>query len=345
MINPDFNAVETHIQDWLSTDQVPGMALAGSHENSNVFEYYGGASNLELETPVSIDTVFEIASVAKQFCALAILQLVQGGQLKLIDGIKDYFVDKSKNWDEITIEHLLTHTSGILNYYALPEERIPTIETVEESIKYLNSLLLEFRPGEKWSYSNTGYMMLAKIVTQVSGLPYEEYIKKNIFQPLGMITTQINDFSEIVGGRAAGYVQEDGIWKNRIDYPSYRLPPGAGGMLSSMADLLKWGNALCDGKLIDEVLYQQLWRPYILRDGRAAVTMFLESQYGYGWCLNEQAGVNIYWTPGATSGYTSTFVFLPEPKISVIGICNGSKLPDFNWFNQFVFGFVEKIMG
>jgi CubicO group peptidase (beta-lactamase class C family) len=336
--------LDQFVTEQLSRYQLPGIALAAARGHDLFYEYYAGRADFEVAATIEANTVFDICSIAKQFCAAAILLLVEENQIRVTDKVAAYIDDGKRTWDAIEIRHLLSNTSGIKNYYTLPEEDWPTIDTVQECIQLVNRLPLEFQPGDGWSYSNTGYMMLASIVERVSGLAYETFLQERFFKPLAMSATKVNDPLDNTVGNAKGYVLESDIWQEYQRSSLSKGPPGTCCTLSSISDLLRWSTALRDGQLLEKTKLAEMWQPTLLNDGRTARTIFLESTYGYGWCIGELDGVKAYWTPGTGSGFTSILMYLPEQSLTVVGLCNGSRMPDFNWFNRFALRLVELLI-
>jgi len=181
---------------------------------------------------------------------------VEENQIRVTDKITEYFYDEQRKWVAIEIRHLLSNTSGIKNYYALPEENRPTIDTVQECIQFVNRLPLEFQPGDGWSYSNTGYMMLASIVEQVSGLAYETFLQERFFHPLAMSATKANDPRHNPIGNAKGYILSNDVWGENERSSLSKGPPGPG---STLSDLLRWSATLTEGRLLEESKLAEMW--------------------------------------------------------------------------------------
>ena len=336
--------IDQFVREQFSRYRLPGIALAAARGDDLFYEYYAGRADFESAAAIDANTVFEINSIAKQFCSAAVLSLVEEDQIRVTDRITAFIDDGKRTWDGIEIRHLLSSTSGIKNYYTLPEEDWPTIDTVQKCIQLVNQLPLEFQPGDGWSYSNTGYMMLATIVERVTGLAYETFLQERFFRPLAMSATKVNDPLEYAAGNAKGYVLESDVWQAYQRSSSSKGPPGPCCTLSTIPDLLRWGRALGEGQLLEKTTLADMWQPTLLNDGQPARSIFVDSVYGYGWCISELDGVATYWTPGTGSGFTSILMYVPEQSLTVAGLCNGSRMPDINWFNQFALSLVALLV-
>ena len=210
-----------------------------------------GMANLEHDVPNTPQTKFRLGSITKQFTAMAILILQERGKLKVEDKVKKYLPDAPKAWDEITIHHLLTHTSGIPNYTAYPEflKTLPVRVTLKELIAKFKDKPLDFKPGEKFRYSNSGYVVLGQIIEKVSGKNYASFLKEAIFDPLGDERHGLRQrHAPILKHRASGYTRRLGIVLTNCDYLDMSIPHAAGALYSTVEDLLKWDQALYSGE-------------------------------------------------------------------------------------------------
>ena len=196
----------------------PGVSVLIAKKGQIVYEKAFGSANLELNTPLQPDMVFRVGSVTKQFTAIGILQLVEQGKISLQDSIQKYIKDFPSKGATITIEHLLTHTSGIVNYSNADTTRNPYIErhdvTPQQIINTFNYLPLEFKPGTKYTYSNSGYVLLAWIIEKVTGESYHSYMEKNVMIPAGLTNTYYANEKTIVPKRVRGYTRDRGFYEN-----------------------------------------------------------------------------------------------------------------------------------
>jgi CubicO group peptidase (beta-lactamase class C family) len=280
-----------------------GSALVS--ENGKVILHKGyGSANMEWNIPNKPDTKFRLGSVTKQFTALLILKLVEQGKIKLDVPITAYLSDYPKeNGDKITIHNLLTHTSGIPNYTSLPnfgKDYSRNSYTPEEFVKIFSSLPLDFAPGAKFSYSNSGYFLLGYIIEKISGKSYEQFLQEIIFTPLKMVNTGYDHTDVVIKNRAAGY-EKRGEKITNATYIDMSIPYAAGSLYSTVDDLYLWDQALYTNKLLSTQSMDLLFKPHINTGG----TDF----YGYGWSIEE-----------ATNG--------DKPKLKVIQ--HGGGIPGFN---------------
>src|SRR6185503_5682934 len=208
-------------------------------------------ADVELNAPATENTVYQWASVSKQFTATAIMLLAQDGKLKLEDSISRHYPDSPSTWKDVTIRHLLTHTSGIKSYTSLPNffKSIRKDYEPDELIGLVKDLPLDFEPGEKWEYCNTGYYLLGLVIEKVSGKSYAQFLKERIFDPLKMSTARLNHQFEIIANRATGYDnRSNGLWRSEFVSPTQ--PFAAGALVGTVLDLAKWDAALYGHELL-----------------------------------------------------------------------------------------------
>ena len=254
---------EALIEPILKADQFSGTVLVAKN-GVPVFRKAYGLANREWDVPNTPDTKFRIGSNTKQFTATAILQLADSGKLSIDDPVSKYYSDAPAAWKGITIRHLLTHTSGIPSYTAIPhffsgDARLD--RTPEEIIKLTQDKPLEFEPGSKFAYDNSGYIILGYIVEKVSGEHYADYVQHHIFDPLGMTSTGYDVSETIIPKRASGY-----DWKKtkfiNTPYLSMTEPYSAGSLYSTVDDMLIWDQALYSGKPLSPRSLQEMFTDY-----------------------------------------------------------------------------------
>ena len=277
-----------------------------------------GLANMEWEIPNSADTKFRIGSVTKQFTAALILQLVEEGKIKLDGKITDYLPDYRKDTgDKVTIHHLLNHTSGIPSYTGLPgffanESRNPY--SVKDFVKKFASGDLEFEPGSKFSYNNSGYFLLGAIIEQITGKPYARVLQERIFDPLGMRDTGYDLHSPLIKKRAWGYQKTPDGYVNAA-YLDMSLPYAAGSLYSTVEDLYKWDQALYENKIISAESKRLMFTPGL-------------SNYGYGFNIREQPigkteqKVKITAHGGGINGFNSSFTRVVDQKHLIVILDN-----------------------
>lgn len=282
-----------------------------------IFKKGYGLANMEWNIPNSTDTKFRLGSLTKQFTAMLIMQLVEQGKLKLDGKITDYLTDYPKaNGDKITIHHLLTHTSGIPNYTSLPafnEKLSRNRYKPADFIKQFSDLPLEFEPGSKYAYSNSGYFLLGAIIEKVTGNTYEKVLQANIFTPLQMNNTGYDVSFRILPKRAAGY-QKWGVYEN-ASYIDMSIPYAAGSLYSTVEDLALWDQALYSDKLLPASSKTIMFTPY-------------KNGYAYGWGVGKmQIGqlkdsLLVMEHQGGINGFNTSLIRIPKDKHLVVLLNN-----------------------
>lgn len=269
-----------------------------------------GSANLEWKIPNDGDTKFRLGSVTKQFTAVAIMMLHERGKLNLDAPIKAWFPDAPAAWDKITIRHLLTHSSGIPNFTSFDDfakqKTLPA--TLDSLIARFRDKPLDFQPGEKWSYSNSGYILLTAIVEKASGQGYTAFVTEHIFKPLGMADTGYDSHAAVIPRRAAGYAPGPGGPRN-ADYVNMTIPQGAGALYSTTHDLLKWQVGLYGGKLLKPESLAMLTTPF-------------KDNYAFGLTINTKPGEVTYSHGGGIEGFNTWLGYDPERKITVVVLGN-----------------------
>lgn len=301
-----------------------GCAALVAKDGQVIYTRAFGMANLELNVPMQPDMVFRIGSITKQFTAVAILQLMEQGKLSLQDDITKFIPDYPTQAYTITIEHLLTHTSGIKSYTNLPGyiENVRTDMKPDELINTFKNQPMEFAPGTKWNYNNSGYFLLGYIIEKVTGKSYPDYIQENFFTPLGMTSTCYGSDTKIIKNRAYGY-QQGGDGVANSDYCSMTQPYSAGSIMSTVGDLFKWHQALYAGKLVKKETLEKAVTEYRLSNGKG-------SGYGYGWFLSQLQGSPTVEHGGGIFGYLTSSVYLPKEDVYVALFSNSTaKAPEF----------------
>ena len=295
----------------------PGAAVMVIQNGKPVLAKAYGLANLDSKTPCTTNSNFRLASVTKQFTAMAILILSEQHKLSLDDKITKFFPGFPPYGKEITVRHLLTHTSGIIDY----EDVIPQGTTIPVSDRDVLLLLLQqtktyFPIGSEFRYSNSGYALLALIVESASGKKYAAFLKENIFQPLGMTNSVAYEQGvSTVPNRAFGYGAKDGGFEFS-DQSLTSAVLGDGGVYSSVTDLYKWDQALYSDKLISNKLREEAFTIH------SSKSDFKGSGYGYGWYLGEYRGVKQVWHYGSTCGFSTQIARFPGKKLTVIVLSN-----------------------
>lgn len=310
------DALDRRILADMDEFRIPGVVVGVASRGELVFWRGYGLANVELSVPVTDSTVFEIGSISKEFVSAAVLLLQEEGRLELDDGIHTYLPFLPSEWFGVTIRQLLTHTSGIPDY-----EEIQTYEayrfrfTPEEIIRVAHSRPMDFAPGTGYYYSNTGYFLLSLLVEHVEGKPLGQVLEHRIFRPLGMDQTRMADPERIIPHRAAGYYVNGTMDLVNRDPTQTSSTLGAGGIVSSIHDMVKWDEALYGNQLFTEDSKQAMWTPAILPDGR-------NTNYGFGWRTGEYKGNWTVGHNGMVAGFVAAFLRVPEEETAVIVFAN-----------------------
>lgn len=304
-----------------ATESSPGCAVGVAMDGRTVLAKAYGMANLEHDAPFTVETVSEAGSVSKQFTAAAVLLLAQDGKLSLDDPVRRYVPELPGYGSPVTIRHLLSHTSGLREWSDLALYSGWTRETAVYSNRDVLDIAsrqraVNFTPGSEFSYSNTNYELAAILVGRVSGMPFAEFTSRRLFEPLGMSSTQWrDDHTRIVKRQAAGY-QSDGEGRFRR-HVSLEHTHGAGGLLTTVGDLLKWNEALTTGSVVAAELVRLMETPVRLTNGPEATF-----PYGLGLWLGQYRGVREVQHGGRTAGYRAYLARYPEQRLSVALLCN-----------------------
>lgn len=310
--------VDDYAQAQMRQLHIPGLSVAVVREGRIAKSRGYGLADVELKVPATEDTVFEIGSLTKQFTATAILMLVEEGKVGLDDKMTKYFTGVPEAWSAVTVRHLLTHSSGIQNYLAAPG--FPDIHHAGSSHDEITALFferlpLEFKPGETWSYSNSGYLLLGNIIEKVSWKSYWEFLDERIFNPLGMTATRSSEPKAIIPNRASGYEWRDNRLENRPHLAENAY--AAGSIVSTVRDLAKWDAALSSGKLLQKSSFDAMWFPYKVGNGATA-----PFNYGFGWFVDTYHGRRVISHSGGTPGFSSVIYRFPDDRLTVILLTN-----------------------
>ena len=307
----------------------PGCAVLVAKSGNILFQKGFGYANLELDAPVKPESVFRIGSITKQFTAIAILQLVEQEKIALNDSVQKFIKNYHSKGKTITIENLLTHTSGIKPYEEI-DAKIPNAIRVDFSpetlIDSLDKLPLDFVPGSKYQYCNSNYFLLGKIIEEISAMPYQEYLKQYIFKPIGLTSTYYDNHDEIIKNRVDGYTNIEKGYRN-TGFISMSTVYSAGALLSNVKDLYRWHQALYNGELIKNETFQKAIKPYQFIDGKM-------SYYGYGFFIRKENGEKSIGHGGAIDGFRAMEIYYPEKDIFIALLCNNEQDSFMELFNN-----------
>ena len=302
------------IRSEMEQRRIPGVALNVIRDGRPIKTAAYGFANLEWNVPVTADTVFEIGSLTKQFTAAGILLLAQDGRLSVEDKLAKHIPEIPAAWTNVTLRHLLTHTSGIKSYTGLDGFELTGRLTREQFIRKLGAQPMEFQPGEKFKYCNSGYSLLGYVIEAVSGKNYWEFMAEGIFRPLGMNATTNRDPRQIIPRRAAGYEQTTNHVHINRDYDLTDVF-SAGAIVSTVGDLAKWNAALDTEELLTVASKTLMWTPGKLNDG-SSIT------YGFGWRIGTLEGHRNIGHSGSTSGFSASLQRYPDDHLAVIILTN-----------------------
>ena len=308
------SAVDRYVRDEIRREHVPGVSVAVVRGGRVVLARGYGQANVELHVPATDSTVYQSGSVGKQFTAALILRLAAAGRLGLDDPIRRHLPEGPPSWDSITVRHLLTHTSGIAEYTdsAVDFQRD---YTEDELVRIAARLPLLFRPGDRWSYSNTGYLLLGAIIHRVTGTFYGDLLRSEIFAPLGMRTARIISEADIVPNRAAGY-QLAGDTLHNQDWVAPSLNTTADGALYlTVHDLARWVIGWDAGRVLGASDREAAWTPVRLNGGDTY-------PYGFGWDLSELRTARRVGHTGAWQGFRTSIQRFPAQDLTVIVLAN-----------------------
>ena len=313
--------VDRLVRAEMQREKVPGTAI-GIVKDGEVIAAKGyGDSNVELGVPVTTLTVFQSGSLGKQFTAVAVMLQVEDGKLALEDSVTKYFPDAPPSWRPVTIRHLLTHTSGIPDYTesaaAHSAEGIDFRRdyTEEELTKAAFNLPLEFEPGSRWRYSNTGYLLLGVIIHKVSGRFYGDVLKQRVFTPLGMKTARIISEEDIVLNRSAGYRLVSGELKNQEWVAPSLNTTADGALYLSVLDLLAWDRGLRSQAILKPQSWSAIYTPVTLKSGKTY-------PYGFGWFIAASAGKPWYRHSGSWQGFRTYISRYLGDDLTIIVLAN-----------------------
>ncbi|HWF06464.1 MAG TPA: serine hydrolase domain-containing protein [Candidatus Angelobacter sp.] len=303
--------LDDYVTAQMQWEHIPGLSLAVVKDGKIILAKGYGLANVETRTPATPETVYKIGSVSKQFLAAGIMLLVQDGKLSLDDKASKYLEGTPDSWKEITVRHLLSHTSGIVR--ESPGFEPYKTQTDAEVIKATYALPLRFAPGEKWAYSNVNYYALAEIIHKVSGKPWSDFIAERIFAPAGMKATTTTT-ADIVLSRASGYDNKGGKLHNAEDWPAVR-PSGA--FISTVLDFAKWDAALYSDNILSAASREQMWKPVTLSNGETA-------RYGLGWFTETFQGHRRIHHEGGIPGFSSDFERFVDDHLTVVVLTNAN---------------------
>ncbi len=305
----DVSRMDRIIQSHVDSKQFMGSVLVAQSGKVLLNKGYGSA-NLEWDIPDSPQTKFRLGSLTKQFTAAAILLLEERGKLRTDDLVAKYLPDAPASWAKITLANLLTHTSGIPNFTSFPDysttEATPT--TPEQLVARFRDKPLNFQPGEKWEYSNSGYVLLGYLLEKISGQRYQDFVRDNLFAPLGMTESGYDSRAAIILHRAAGYSPGANGPVN-AGYIDMSIPFSAGALYSTTEDLWRWEQGLFGGKVLTTASLKKMTTPF-------------KNDYAYGLAVRTTHGYTVLEHGGGIEGFNTQLAYDPDGKLAVIVLGN-----------------------
>ena len=309
--------VDEYMQGQVKTNGFTGSILLAREGKPLVSKGYGYA-NAEWQIPNSPQTKFRVGSITKQFTSMTVMQLREQGKVKLEDSVCVYLSPCPDTWQPVTIHHLLTHTSGIPTYTGLAEWRKVNMvpKTVDEMIGFFRDLPLQWTPGEKYAYNNSGYFLLGAVIEKITGKKYEQVLQEQIFTPLGMTDSGYDWSATIIPRRASGYSGRGPAVKNTAAL-DMQQPYSAGSLYSTTEDLLKWDQALYTERLLPAAAKATMWTPF-------------KENYAYGWSIAPASAVTFGHRriahSGGINGFSAMIIRLPDVNVTSIVLANNDSV-------------------
>lgn len=307
--------IDAFMRAELERQKAPGVAIGIVKGGKVVLAKGYGFANLEHQVPATAETLFQAGSVAKQFTAAGVMLQVEAGKLTLADPLTKFFPDAPAPWGAITVRHLLNHTSGLPDLEGTLDYRKDY--TDEELARFAYALSLEFTPGSRWSYSNTGYVLLGIIITRVSGTFYGDVLRERLFKPAGMATARIISEADIIPHRAAGYRLVKGEVKNQEWVAPLLNTTADGSVYVSVRDMLAWDTAVQQRAILSPESWREIFTPAPLTSGATF-------PYGFAWQLNERAGKPLHSHGGAWQGFRSQYSRFLGEGLSIVVLANSA---------------------
>src|SRR6202030_4284925 len=316
-------AIDRYMAAEMRREDVPGVAV-GIYSRGQILLAKGyGLANIELNVPVKAETIFQSGSVGKQFTSAAIMMLVEEGKIGLDDSIVKYFPNAPQSWQAIRVKNLLSHTSGLSEYET--DERvgpggpfyIRVDLTEDELVNKIEALPIEFKPGDKWDYRNTNYVLLGVIIDKVTGSFYADYLRERIFKPLGMNSTRLISEADIIPNRSSGYEHKGEIIQNQSWVSPTFNSTADGALYFNVLDLAKWDEALYGTKLLRQSSLDRTWTVFLLNDGKPN-----EGNYGFGWDITSVNSHKQIDHGGSWQGFRCHILRYPDDGISVVVLAN-----------------------
>jgi len=308
--------VDERIQADMEREHIPGLAVAVVTNGVLARAQGYGWAEEKAKRPVTTNTLFQIQSVTKTFTATAIMLLAEEGKINLEKRITTYLKNLPPAWSNVTVRHLLTHTSGIKDFINEPTVNLTNDVTPDEIVKSLADLPLNFQPGEEYRYSNTGYQLLGMIIHALTGTEWHEFVRQRVLLPAGMTSTHVNAVNIKSPDLARGYRWDKDEFRPGYPVAMSILSYPGGGLLSSVVDLVAWDKCLDRETVVGKPVLEKMWTRAVLNSGKKA-------DYGLGWSIEELRDHPYVSHGGAhMTGFKSIFLRFVDDRVTVIVLCN-----------------------
>lgn len=305
--------IDENIKAEMENQQIPGVSVAVIKDGKPLYLKGYGLANVEHQVAVKPETIFQSGSIGKQFTAAAIMILAQENKLRLDDKITKYFPDAPESWKDITVRHLLTHTSGMSEY---PDDFDYRKDYTEDDfLKMIKATPLRFKTGERWEYSNLGYLTLGILIGKISGKHHGEFLRERVFAPLEMTTARVISEADIIPNRASGYRLEKGELKNQRWVSPSINSTADGALYLSAIDIAKWEAGLNSEKILKKASLEQMWTSAKLNDDKG-------THYGLGWEIQQIGDQKLIFHGGAWQGFKSYILRFPKDKLTIAVFAN-----------------------
>ncbi len=315
------DAVDRTVRAEMDRQHIPGLALLVARAGQTVRAQGYGLANVELKVPVTPETLFQSGSIGKQFTATAVMLLVERGKIGLDDPLSKYFPAGPAWWKQVTIRELLSHTAGFTDYPKDFDFRKDYTEA--DLLKIVESIPPAYEPGTNWDYSNLGFLTLGILIHHVTGQFYGDFLRDNVFKPLGMSTTRVIDEADIIPNRASGYRLVAGQLKNQEWVAPMLNTTADGSLYFSILDLAKWDAALYSDTLLKSGDLKQMWTVAALHNGKPN-----KGHYGFGWFIETRDGHRVVEHEGQWQGFETQISRYVDDRLTVVVLTNlGSAEP------------------
>lgn len=311
---PAADDIDRYVQTQLERQHLPALSLAIVRGDRVVKIGGYGFADLEHRVPATVDTVYEIGSVTKQFTSMAVMLLGEQGRLSIDDPLGKHLTNIPETWKPVTLRQLLSHTSGIPDYEeVMGYDSYRLAMTPEQVFAYVSAKPLDFPSGTQWRYSNTGYFLLTQIIEKVGGGKYIDFVTRNILVPAGMTHTRSSEPGDLIPNRAAGYDHLHALRNRDAMQPS--ATGGAGMLVSTVSDMVRWAAVVRKKAILNSGSYALMFADAPLTDGS-------RSGYGLGWFVSRMRDHRALAHSGGTAGFSCNFLYLPDDDVTIIVLTN-----------------------